>query len=96
MIDESKLKYERVRGIPHIREPGNAVRRKTGAWRVFKPVWIESKCIKCRQCWTYCPDAAISWKGKPVWDYDVCKGCLVCVDVCPAHAIDVVRDTHMK
>jgi len=94
LIDESGLRYERIRGIPHIREPGNSIRRKTGTWRIFRPVWISDKCIKCKQCWLYCPESAIKWKGKPVWDYDICKGCLLCAEVCPAKAIRVEREGH--
>lgn len=96
MIDESKLRYERVRGIPHMREPGNSVRKDTGTWRVFKPVWDFSKCIKCKQCWLYCPDSAIGWKDGPVWNEKNCKGCLICMEVCPAKAITKERDLHEK
>jgi 2-oxoacid:acceptor oxidoreductase delta subunit (pyruvate/2-ketoisovalerate family) len=94
MLEESSLRYERVRGIPHIRDPGNAQRRNTGAWRVFRPVWDYSKCVKCKRCWLYCPEAAIAWKGKPMWLPRVCKGCMVCVEVCPAKAITKVREHH--
>ena len=96
MIPESKLRYERIKGVPHIREPGNSVRRKTGSWRVFKPVWDFEKCILCKQCWLFCPEAAINWKKRPEVDYDVCKGCGVCAQVCPVQAIKMVRDTHEK
>ncbi|MBU0898597.1 MAG: 4Fe-4S binding protein [Nanoarchaeota archaeon] len=94
MIEESKLRYERIRGVPHLRDPGNSVRSGTYKWRVFKPVWDMKKCTKCKQCWLFCPDTAIGWKGKPVWDKQTCKGCLVCVNVCPVKAITAVRDEH--
>ena len=48
MLEESRLRYERVRGVPHIRDPGNSRKRFTGAWRTFMPVWDLKKCIKCR------------------------------------------------
>jgi len=97
LIDEKKLSYDRIRGIPHIREPGNSVRRYTGAWRIFKPVWDYSKCIRCKQCWLMCPDTAIDWKNnKPVWRERVCKGCMICYEVCPAKAITKERDLHDK
>lgn len=93
MISESGLRYERLRGIPHLREPGNSVRKKTGDWRVFKPVWIPKKCIRCKRCWLFCPENAIKWtKGHPAWDYSMCKGCMICYEVCPAKAIKTVRD----
>ncbi len=94
MIEEGKLRYERVRGIPHIRDPGNARKKYTGAWRVFRPVWNIKKCIKCKRCYVFCPDSAIHWKGKPIWDPQVCKGCMVCAEVCPTKCISKVRDLH--
>ena len=96
MIPESKLRYERLRGVPHIREPGNAVRMMTGSWRVFKPVWNMDRCTKCKQCWVFCPETAIKWRDRPEVDYDVCKGCGICSQVCPAGAIKMVRDSHTR
>lgn len=96
MKEEKSLKYERVKGIPHVREPGNSVRRKTGEWRIFKPVIDHKKCIKCKNCWLVCPDSAIDWKGKPVIDYQLCKGCLVCYNECPVKAISKTNDKHEK
>jgi pyruvate ferredoxin oxidoreductase gamma subunit len=94
MIEESKLKYEGLKGIPHMEKPGNSVQVRTGDWRIFKPVWDLKKCTKCKQCWLMCPDTAIHWKGSPVLDPQVCKGCLICVEVCPSKAISSVRDMH--
>ena len=94
MLEEKRLRYERVRGIPHIRDPGNARKRYTGAWRVFRPVWDYKKCVKCKRCWMYCPDSAIGWKGKPLWNPHVCKGCMVCSEVCPTKAISKIRELH--
>jgi 2-oxoacid:acceptor oxidoreductase delta subunit (pyruvate/2-ketoisovalerate family) len=95
MIEEKKLNYEGVKGIPHIREPGNALRRNMGSWRVFKPKIDMKKCTKCKTCFTVCPDSAINWiKEKPKIDYDMCKGCLICVNECPVKAISAKRDLH--
>ncbi len=93
------IKYEAARGVPHVREIGNAVRHKTGNWRVFKPSIDLEKCISCKICFTFCPDSAIQWKNKngrkvPVIDYDVCKGCLICKNECPVKAISAERDMH--
>lgn len=33
---------------------------KTGAWRTFKPVIDESKCIHCMQCVINCPESCIN------------------------------------
>jgi pyruvate ferredoxin oxidoreductase gamma subunit len=92
MIEESELRYERVKGVPHMRDPGNSVHVRTGNWRVFRPVWDMKKCVKCKQCWLMCPDSAIRWKGRPVWDSQTCKGCLICMEVCPAKAIKAEKE----
>ncbi len=88
-----------------ILEPGNSIEKKTGDWRVFKPVINQDACIRCLLCWVYCPDGVIhildepyiSSKGKR-WDvtlqidYDHCKGCGICVEECPVDAIDFVEE----
>jgi len=95
MIEEKKLMYEGVKGVPHIREPGNSIRRHTGDWRVFKPVINLDKCVKCKVCWLFCPEAAINWvEGHPEINYQLCKGCLICANECPVKAIDKVVDKH--
>jgi len=81
-----------------ITRPGSSVDYKTGAWRTYKPVWHEDKCIQCLACWSYCPDCSIRLddKGKVAGvDYDYCKGCGICARECPdkASAIDMVLDT---
>jgi 2-oxoacid:acceptor oxidoreductase delta subunit (pyruvate/2-ketoisovalerate family) len=93
LIRSQDILYEGIRGVPHIREPGSAVRVRTGAWRVFRPVWDMKRCVKCKQCWLYCPESAISWPSRPRVDYGVCKGCAICAQVCPAKAITMVRET---
>lgn len=68
---------------------------KTGAWRVFRPIIDENKCIKCLLCWIHCPENAIIVKQRdqiPQIDYVYCKGCFVCADVCPKDAIKKVRE----
>lgn len=92
LIREEDLPYEGVRGIPHIREAGNAVRRRTGDWRIFRPEIEPERCVKCKMCFLMCPDSAVAWKDGPEIDYFVCKGCLICASVCPVKAIKVVRD----
>lgn len=95
IVKEKAIKYEGVKGVPHLREPGSAVRRFTGAWRVFRPMIDRKKCISCKICFTFCPDSAIKWiGGKPVFDFQVCKGCGVCAHECPVKAIEMKRDLH--
>ena len=88
-----------------IMEPGNSVSYKTGDWRVQRPVINQERCVRCRLCWVYCPDAAIieldkeyvtekgkRWQRTYVIDYDHCKGCGVCAEECPVKAIDMIPE----
>ncbi len=81
---------------PAINAKANTPLRKTGNWRLFKPVWDHEKCTKCMMCVVSCPDGCISVNpaGLPNTSYDNCKGCLICVEVCPSEAIEAVREVH--
>ena len=61
---------------------------KNAGWRNRKPVFDNSKCVKCYQCYLYCPDGVIkkSVDGISV-DYDFCKGCGICEKICRCGAI---------
>ncbi len=105
IVEEKKIKYKGLQGIPHVREPGNAIRRHTGSWRIKKPVVDHSRCISCKTCFTVCPDSAYKWldkkpnpksklKGKPIVDYTMCKGCGICAEQCPVKCIEMKKDLH--
>lgn len=81
---------------PAINTTGNTPLRRTGNWRIFKPVWDHDRCTGCMTCVTSCPDGciAIDEDGFPYTDYDNCKGCMVCVEECPANAIRREREVH--
>lgn len=83
-----------TRGTARIAAGANRPLRKTGDWRVFRPVLIPEKCNGCWLCYVYCPDAAISLNGqdRPIIDYDHCKGCMLCVEECPTHALVSERE----
>ncbi len=81
---------------PTIKATGNTPLRKTGNWRVFRPVWDLDLCTKCSICAQKCPEGCISIddEGFPRADYDNCKGCLICVEECPRGGIKAVRENH--
>lgn len=79
--------------IPEIRNIGNTRARKTGNWRVFKPILDLEKCSRCGLCVVYCPEGVIAMRGD--WleiDYDNCKGCLICFNECPVKAFNYIRE----
>ncbi|MGB9758393.1 MAG: 2-oxoacid:acceptor oxidoreductase family protein [Thermoproteota archaeon] len=80
-------------GTPVISFVANSYLKKTGTWRVFKPVINYQKCKSCRLCYVYCPESAIKWENNlPVIDYENCKGCLICAQECPLKAIETARE----
>jgi pyruvate ferredoxin oxidoreductase gamma subunit len=83
-----------LRGTPSVVAPANTPLRKTGNWRVWRPVIDLSRCTQCWICFVSCPDGAIGLDDgdNPHIDYDVCKGCLVCVQECPTRTIHQVRE----
>ena len=71
---------------------GTALEKKTGGWRVEKPI-VTDKCRGCGFCTQYCPEGVIKIEeGKAKIDYDYCKGCLICKEVCPFKAIESVME----
>ena len=81
-------------GTPSITAPPNTPLRRTGNWRVFKPIIDLEKCTQCWICFVRCPEGAIELDAEenPHVDYDVCKGCLICVEECPTRAISKIRE----
>lgn len=74
-----------------IYEPGNSTKNHTGGWREgTKPVRDPEKCIKCHQCWMFCPDNAINEEIET--NYDYCKGCGICAEVCPVKCIKMEKE----
>lgn len=83
-----------VDAAPIILATGNMGLKKTGNWRVERPVINYEKCNDCWICFVRCPDGTVGIRkdGKPEIDYDHCKGCLICAQECPTHAIDILRE----
>jgi len=74
--------------------PGNASEYHTGSWRDQRPVYDNSKCIKCGICYIFCPEGCISQDadGYFVADLDYCKGCGICAHECWPGAIRMVEE----
>ena len=83
---------------PALNATGNTPLRRTGNWRVFRPVWNYDACTRCMICVARCPDGCIlvNEDGFPYTDYDNCKGCLICVEECPTKTLGKVREVHAK
>nr|WP_231622151.1 4Fe-4S binding protein [Methanococcoides methylutens] len=83
---------------PSILSKGNTPLRRTGNWRIFRPVWDYDACTKCMTCVARCPEGCIQLNedGYPYTDYANCKGCLICAEECPVGAISKVRESHSQ
>lgn len=81
-------------GSPSVYARGNTIMKKTGNWRLFKPVIDYGECSRCRACFVHCPHSCISIdeSGYPRIDYENCKGCFTCMDECPKNVISRERE----
>lgn len=75
-------------------KPGNASEYHTGSWRAERPIWDNSKCIKCGICYIFCPEACVGQDadGYFMADLDYCKGCGICAHECWTGAIKMVEE----
>jgi polyferredoxin len=53
----------------------------------FKHRLNQKTCIKCNQCQTICPTAAINSKNNYLANPSECISCLDCVEICPTNSI---------
>jgi 2-oxoacid:acceptor oxidoreductase delta subunit (pyruvate/2-ketoisovalerate family) len=91
MIPEKEIKNLGIKGVPNAYVGQGAPERSS--WRVFTPTIDYSKCIRCHQCWLFCPDAAysIDKKGYTHPDPKTCKGCGICANQCPVKCIKMEK-----
>jgi pyruvate ferredoxin oxidoreductase gamma subunit len=90
-----RLEYADPRvGSPSIYARGNTITKKTGNWRLFKPIIDYDECSRCRACFVHCPHSCIyiDESGYPQIDYENCKGCFTCLDECPKKVISRKRE----
>ncbi len=85
-------------GFEDVTSVGNSARRRTGDWRIFRPVIDYAKCTTCMVCYAYCPESAMVMNsaGKVEVDYDNCKGCMICMNECPTKAISGEREGELE
>jgi pyruvate ferredoxin oxidoreductase gamma subunit len=85
-------------GTASVASPPNTSLRKTGDWRVTRPIIDLDRCTHCWICFVNCPDGGISLDADdiPRIDYSVCKGCMICMEVCPIHAVEPLRETEAR
>ena len=76
-------------------EAGNARVYKTGDWRTSGHPRVDvERCIKCAQCYIFCPDIAIerTEEGYFLPNLYYCKGCGICAHECPVKCIEMVGE----
>jgi pyruvate ferredoxin oxidoreductase delta subunit len=75
-------------------KPASSRSYLTGGWRAQKPIWDNTKCIKCGVCYLFCPEACITEdvEGFFTADLNYCKGCGICYHECWPRAIKMIED----
>jgi len=77
-----------------VTEPGNASQYRTGDWRSQRPIFDNSKCIKCGLCQIFCPEGCIQQNDDGHFEANsfYCKGCGICARECPTRVITMVLE----
>ncbi|MBM3256438.1 MAG: pyruvate synthase [Candidatus Moranbacteria bacterium] len=73
----------------------SSLSNRTGQWSSRQAEIDPKKCIKCHQCFLYCPEGCVEIleDGKNVRvNKDYCKGCGVCAVECSVKAIKIISN----
>ena len=77
-----------------ITDAGNASEYRTGDWKSQHTEFNYDKCIKCGQCYIFCPEGCIEPIGDGYYKANnyYCKGCGICAKECPANVITMIEE----
>jgi ferredoxin len=95
MIHEKMSKLITFDGMPPLHVPGNFPYKERGALSNISPVTKERVCIKCGECASVCPTAAIEVRDIVATDQSACIRCCACVKICYTGA-RTMQDTRIK
>ncbi len=92
--NESEITWKDLEIGSIVVEPGNASQYQTGGWRSQRPIFENSKCIKCGMCYIFCPEGCIASNAEGYFEADLfyCKGCGICARECWPQAITMLEE----
>ena len=95
LIREKMRNMPALEGMPLLQVPGNFPYKERGALSNISPVTEENVCIKCEECASVCPTAAIEVRDTVVTDKGSCIRCCTCVKACSTGA-RTMEDPHIR